>query len=181
MSGLQFEWAWQHPGKSLHVRNAIGDPDATALSRKRGIRAALGVLRTLISDCDVFRKYSLSLHFLEEKWRDEFLRIKHETELPGHIAHEICPVEEMPFWEDCKKVTRRPRRNKESESQVVDAEKQKTHVSKCKRCCFLCKRPVNDNECPITCNECSVHFHELCIEDHFEKGATTNFRFPVRW
>ena len=65
---LQFEWAWQHPDKSLIVRANIGDDPAKKLKRKRGTLGQMTILKTLLVHCpELYDRNPLTLHFLTEQ------------------------------------------------------------------------------------------------------------------
>ena len=73
VSSMQFEWAWQHVGKSKVFREAVGcDKLARKMKRRRGVRARLDELSILINDCSPFNTLPLKVYFLEEKYHDLF-------------------------------------------------------------------------------------------------------------
>lgn len=67
---LQFEWAWQHPGRSLLVRAVIGDAPAKTLQRKRATKGQMCILKTLLELCpDLYEGNALTLNFLSREFR----------------------------------------------------------------------------------------------------------------
>ena len=60
---LQFEWAWQHPGRSRLLR---GHADAKALGRRRGLHAKLQTALLLLQTSQ-FTRYGLRLLAFEPK------------------------------------------------------------------------------------------------------------------
>lgn len=172
-SALQFEWAWQNVGKSLAVRNAIGDPEATALGRKRGVNGNLSILKTLINECENLCNAKQTIFFFEERWMIAF--DKHSTESIGtHLSSRItmevvASVQEMPFWIDRgRKMTRDSliedcESSSDSEDIVPEEDKnlpEKQHLLECSMCC----RNFSEQEEAIGCNYCSRRFHEICLE-----------------
>ena len=70
---LQFEWAWQHPGKSLLVRATIGEDAAKTLQRKRATLGQMCMLKTLLELCpDLYDRNQLTLNFLNQDCRAKY-------------------------------------------------------------------------------------------------------------
>jgi predicted GIY-YIG superfamily endonuclease len=60
---LQFEWAWQHPGRSRLLRKY---PVAKKLAKRRGPRAKLETLSLLLTTAP-FKQYGLRVHTMNDK------------------------------------------------------------------------------------------------------------------
>ena len=68
---LQFEWAWQHPGRSRLFRQY---PIAKKLGRRRGPRAKLETLMLLLTT-PPFNQYGLCIHALNNKVHDILVKL----------------------------------------------------------------------------------------------------------
>lgn len=115
IQALQFEWAWQHCGKSLAIRDVIGDAVAAQLSRRRGVKAALVILKTMIllhqqdtsddetnhSFCSAATTRRLHLYFMEAAWMQEFQQsttVLSDMRCPPVLIHcTVCSLTDMPF------------------------------------------------------------------------------------
>ena len=96
VSSMQFEWAWQHVGKSKVFREAVGcDKLARKMKRRRGVEARLDELDILINDCSPFNTLPLKVYFLEEKYHDLFCDLslgKYDD-----MDIEVRSLEDLPF------------------------------------------------------------------------------------
>ncbi|KAL7553055.1 hypothetical protein ACHAWF_016303, partial [Thalassiosira exigua] len=72
VAAMQFEWAWQHVGRSKTFRMAVGDQLAKKMKRRRGVRARLDELGILLSDCHPFNTFPLKVHFPDAQYHDLF-------------------------------------------------------------------------------------------------------------
>lgn len=83
---LQFEWAWQHPNKSLIVRANIGDDQAKVLKRKRGIPGQMCMLKTLLECCpDLYDWNHLTLNFLKDRCKQIYIKSVAMPSLPASV------------------------------------------------------------------------------------------------
>ncbi|KAL1499398.1 hypothetical protein AB1Y20_011604 [Prymnesium parvum] len=65
VKALQFEWAWQHPTASRHLKGSLGDIRVTKSSFSAALR--LQVL-ALLMETDDFADERLGIHFLRGHW-----------------------------------------------------------------------------------------------------------------
>ena len=178
ITALQFEWAWQHPNKSLHVRDALGDQEAAALGRKRGAKAVLTTLKAMVNECDSFSNYPLEVYFLDETFRQDFLKAKYVEDhdcafqRPTHV---INSLEAMPFWNKKPKKKKAVKNTNPEEKPKAEAKEEEENectdsapCSERQQNCYLCSFPVSKEENLFTCKGCSIAAHEFCIEDYFE-------------
>ena len=175
ISALQFEWAWQHPGKSLQVRDALGDKEAAALGRKRGVPGKLALLKAMVNECDNFLHFPLSIYFLQESRRQDFLTASYSKEhdcVSTRPTVYVDSLEEMPFW-----VKRSKKKGPGKEDKKAAACEQSSTitttitvtklatVNASKSRCYLCHFTAGEDETPIVCQNCTEMFHEFCLED----------------
>lgn len=71
VAAMQFEWAWQHTGRSKVFRHAVGsDTLARKMKRRRGVEARLDELHVLLERCPPFNVTSLRVDFQGDVHRD---------------------------------------------------------------------------------------------------------------
>jgi hypothetical protein len=165
------------------VRNAIGDTEAKQLSKRRGTKAALTILKTLLIECTSLcgHHHTLDLYFLEDKWRDEFNTIKTESgrDIPQSTTCKVVSgVKEMPFWKERqreKSVTKQKAGPVENNAfSTVD-----DPITKVSHWCFLCYQSIGGDK--IKCTSCSKGFHKVCLELEFEDESDETTSFPQSW
>lgn len=91
VSALQFEWAWQHPQKSLAVRDA-----AKGLRSLNGIGGKIMLAYTMLT-LPEWKSLNLTVNFLSTKHINS---TKGCPTLPSHIKVQIFPVDELPCYTD---------------------------------------------------------------------------------
>jgi predicted GIY-YIG superfamily endonuclease len=201
ITALQFEWAWQHPGKSLQVRDALGDKEAASLGRKRGTKAVLATLKSMVNECENFMHYPLQIYFLQEKYKQEFLQAKYTDEhncASIRPLHTISSLEEMPFWTKKLKKKGNVEADEISNTETVASKSDKCenikirqpevasklNAGKVNKKCFLCSFSVGtlSKHGIVKCPCCSIVLHEFCMEDHFENQMMKeNICHETKW
>lgn len=148
----------------MSVRNALGDQEAATLGRRRGVPGKLSLLKAMVNECDNFSNFPLSVYFLNESWRKEFLTASYSKE---HDCASTRPtmyvdsLEEMPFWvkRSKKKGTGRKQTHPGATNTTV------TKSSTCDKLrCYTCNFTAADDETTILCDQCSNMYHGFCLE-----------------
>ncbi|BDA45873.1 probable structure-specific endonuclease subunit SLX1 at N-terminal half [Coccomyxa sp. Obi] len=93
VQALQFEWAWQHPEKSLAVRDLVAELKGTRKSA--GLTGAKGKLRLLILllNSEQWRYFPLSVQFLSSEYAPLLCGL---PPLPDHVPVTFAPAEDLP-------------------------------------------------------------------------------------
>jgi len=96
VSAMQFEWAWQHVGRSKVFREAVGcDKLAKRMKRRRGVEARLEELGILLNDCPPFNSFPLKVFFPETEDHDLFCNMAKETYNTNNV--EVRTLADMSF------------------------------------------------------------------------------------
>lgn len=107
VTAMQFEWAWQHTGRSKVFREAVGcDKLARKMKRRRGVKARLDELGILLNDCPPFNTFPLTVYFHNVGYHELFADLP-RNETRNSMNLEVCSVDAMPFAK--RKSTRRER------------------------------------------------------------------------
>lgn len=91
VSALQFEWAWQHPNKSLAVREA-----AKGLRSLSGTGGKVMLAYTMLT-LPEWKSLNLTVNFLSTKYIN---KTKGCPTLPPHMKVQISPLDELPCYTD---------------------------------------------------------------------------------
>ncbi|CAB9505324.1 endonuclease subunit SLX1 [Seminavis robusta] len=189
IAALQFEWAFQHPGRSIHVRDSLGDREAASLGRKRGAKSKLTLLKAMLTECESYSAYPLSVYFLEDQWKQDYISAKYDNNhdcTAIHPLHSIAALEEMPFWKKKpeRAQKRKPKQTSANHDNSIEVSEGSSsdpstrnsatsHNRPLKMTCLSCgssTSPSNAVICPI----CASCVHEFCLEQHYENKQNWN-------
>jgi len=175
-SALSFEWTWQHVGRSISAREAIGDPEAQLLSRKRSVKGKLTILKTILAECNKFFHHRLTLFFFDQKHSDQFDKISIERRdewLKTRVTWQVVQsYSDMPFW---RERNNRKRKAVDSISDVgLDSDSDESGASpsdelQIPKCCGICQHRIKPVEESLVCPGCLRQFHTVCVELHVTK------------
>ena len=174
-AALQFEWAWQHPDKSLDTRDA-----AAKVGRKAryGVRGKVLMLMEMLN-ASPWKHYPLKIQFLKA----EHVQLRAGCpEPPQHVTMSVGPLEDLELLglgnddeeeEDrisesgmtgvtCSKVTGAAAgpSQTQSQSQVTTTKKGRGASA-----CCICSKAANRTW--AVCFSCSVRSHIGCLAEHF--------------
>ena len=170
---LQFEWAWQHPDKSLAIRAAIGDASAKTLKRRRGTKGQLWILKSMICDVkDLYQKEALTIYFFKEREQKMFDSIGLDTRapLPDNVSTKlVSSLEDLPFYPHRNAP---PKARAKSSHQVQDSFTEEDITEHAKVDCSSCRRNIKPSEEKVECLWCGEYMHELCSDLHLAKDPT---------
>ena len=170
---LQFEWAWQHPDKSLAIRAAIGDASAKTLKRKRATKGQLWILKSLICDVeDLYQKEALTIYFFKEREMKMFESINLETRapLPDNVSTQlVSSLEDLPFYPHRNAPPKlRAKPTHQDQDPVPEEDVSESTIIECSSC----RRNIKQSEEKVECMWCGESMHELCSDLHLAKDAT---------
>lgn len=166
----------------MSVRDALGDKEATALGKKRGVPGKLSLLKAMVNECENFMQFPLTIYFLNEVRRQEFLSASYSKEhdcVSTRPTIHVDSLEEMPFW--VKRSTRKGtgRKGGQKTGSKVSAATAMDHTTvgqgeTDKRRCYTCNFTAAEDETTIVCDQCSSMFHEFCLEGLALGGGSSN-------
>jgi hypothetical protein len=170
-AALQFEWAWQHPDKSLDTREA-----AVKLGKKAryGVRGKVLMLMEMLNTSP-WKHYPLKIQFL----RGEHVQLRAGCpEPPSHVLISVGPLENLEYLggggdsgdyeEDDDDV---PEMSGITASQITEAPSQsQSQVTTTKRgrgasACCICTKAASRTW--AVCSSCPVRSHVGCLAEHF--------------
>jgi len=155
VAGLQFEWAWQHPNKSRHIKKAlhashvaslckdhstqIDETDdesnkkiaalitktAGIIHRRRGVKAKLDILRILMTQCTCFQNQALTIYFRYMQHKQEFMTLCQTHNSFLSNSMECCYIESLSEMPFWKDLDREKRKQKKQTNKSKIAEMKK--------------------------------------------------------
>jgi hypothetical protein len=150
-AALQFEWAWQNPHKSRHLKNAYGQSFFTGKQREKLLTGKLQALSHMLGSSHWVR-WPLQLHFCADAVFDAF---QAAAPIPPHIKITKGSLNTLPFNED------------DSEDgnffSYLDTDLV-TYV------CAECEEPLDESAADyLRCNHppCTLTAHIICLSARF--------------
>ncbi|XP_065881930.1 structure-specific endonuclease subunit slx1 isoform X2 [Euphorbia lathyris] len=89
VSALQFEWAWQHPMESLHVRQA-----AAALKSFSGVANKIKLAYTMLN-LPAWKSLNITVNYFSTKYSKLSAGC---PSLPHHMKVQVLPIDELPCY-----------------------------------------------------------------------------------
>ena len=189
-AALQFEWAWQHPDKSIDVRDA-----AAKVGRKAryGVRGKVLMLMEMLNTSP-WKHYPLKIQFL----RGEHAQLRAGCpDPPMHVQISVGPLEDLEFLgmgnDAAADEDNTPCVSDITTSQITGAasisqsQSQATTTTKRGRggasACCICTKAASRTW--AVCSSCPVRFHVGCLAEHFLSfssvgGPSSSSSLPVR-
>ena len=178
IQALQFEWAWQHPEKSLDMREA-----AARLGRKAryGVAGKIALLMEMLHT-DPWCYFPLTIQFLSSEMALEKGKCQ---DPPGHVQVLVAPLESIlsPSFERNEEDERQEEENilptiSEQPSlsvPITDLTEPKKKGKKSQSACALCETPATRTW--ISC-ECGKRCHVGCLARHYIASDSTAINLP---
>ncbi|KAK3690938.1 hypothetical protein RRG08_021636 [Elysia crispata] len=158
VSGLRFEWAWQHPNKSRRLRGVPGKSKQEKAFQYRW-RVVCNMLRTA-PWCGL----GLSIRWLKQEYKLDF---PNGLEPPLHMPVVYGPVLS-------KKVTK----SQKGTSCITPSQEASDDVNAGSemesRLCAVCGMPIMAEDTTLTCLQpsCPMKAHIICLAKHFLEDET---------
>ncbi|KAH7618490.1 hypothetical protein Ndes2526B_g07435 [Nannochloris sp. 'desiccata'] len=175
-AALQFEWAWQHPEKSLDTREAAAKVGKKA---RYGVRGKVLMLMEMLNTSP-WKHYPLKIQFL----RGEHAQLRAGCpEPPQHVLITVGPLEDLELLNYDEDDT--PCVSGTTSSQVTgvtaaasqsQSQSQATATTKRGRvggsACCICTKAASRTW--AVCSSCPVRFHVGCLAEYFLSSNTLN-------
>lgn len=178
ISGLRFEWAWQHPDKSRRLKHLVKKRQKEKAFDYR-FRILCSMLRT-----GPWNRLALTVRWLKQEYQRDF---PPDLPPPLHmaIAYGLVKSKNLVKSKTVKKDNQDERvQDKGDKPETVDEDDLcYSQSTKHARCAVCCKRIQATTDTTVTCYypKCSVQSHITCLADSFltRKGEITTHILPV--
>lgn len=138
ISGLRFEWAWQHPESSRRLKSVL----PAKQKREKQVDYKLKVLNLMLNT-GPWNRLMLTVRWLQENYAKEFQ--SHFISPPNHVKIVFGTVQAQKLSNDLK----------------IESE-----ASLSFQLCKICQRSIDLPEI-LFCIDCSSKFHCVCLAENF--------------